>query len=127
MAETGQVYCLYGDIGAGKTVFGKGFAKGLLVGAIVGSPTFTILREYHDGRLPLYHFDAYRIMDPDEMRDIGYDEYIDGSGVILIEWADNIREILPDARIDVNISGDMEKGDNYRKIEIEHRCGIKCE
>lgn len=85
-AAPGQVFCFFGDLGVGKTIFSQGFAKGLGVDDIVNSPTFTIVKEYDDGRLPLYHFDVYRIGDVDEMEEIGYDEMVYGNGVCLIEW-----------------------------------------
>lgn len=77
-AEVGQIYCLDGDLGVGKTVFTKGFAEGLGIDDDITSPTFTIVNEYHSGRIPFYHFDVYRIGDEDEMFDIGFDEYVDG-------------------------------------------------
>ena len=85
-AREGDVYCLTGDLGVGKTVFTAGFAKGLAINTPICSPTFTILQIYDEGRLPLYHFDVYRIEDEDEMEEIGFDEYAFGQGVCLIEW-----------------------------------------
>ena len=118
-AQAGQVYCLNGDLGVGKTIFSQGFAKGLGVDDIVNSPTFTIVKEYDDGRLPLYHFDVYRIGDVDEMEEIGYNEMVYGDGVCLIEWANLIEEILPDHYQKITIEKDLEKGTDYRKITIE--------
>ena len=89
-----QVYCLYGDLGVGKTVFTQGFAAGLGIKEPVSSPTFTILQVYDEGRLPFYHFDVYRISDPEEMYEIGFEEYIEGEGVCFIEWANLIEELL---------------------------------
>ena len=80
-ARRGMVYALNGDLGTGKTVFSKGFAAGLGIVEPVSSPTFTILQIYEEGRLPLYHFDVYRIEDPDEMEEVGLDEYLEGDGV----------------------------------------------
>lgn len=118
-AVPGEVYALDGDLGVGKTVFTKGFAEGLGIEEPVSSPTFTILQIYEDGRIPLYHFDAYRIEEPEEMEEIGFDEYVDGDGVCLIEWAGRIEELLPrDTRI-VHIEKDLEKGLNYRRITVE--------
>lgn len=117
-AKAGTVITLNGDLGAGKTVFAQGFAAGLGVEAYVNSPTFTILQIYEDGRLPLYHFDAYRIGDPEEMDEIGFEEYVYGEGVSLIEWAELIEEILPERRIDVTIRRALEAGDNVREITI---------
>ena len=109
-AEAGQVYCLDGDLGVGKTVFTKGFACGLGIDEPVSSPTFTILQEYESGRLPLYHFDVYRIADVEEMDEIGFDDYIEGDGVCLIEWANLIKEILPKDPIFISIEKELEKG-----------------
>ena len=116
-AKNGDIYCLCGDLGVGKTVFTKGFAKGLGIDQHITSPTFTIVNEYA-GSLPLYHFDVYRIADPDEMYDIGFDEYIFGEGVCLIEWANLIEELIPENAKWINISKDLEKGLDYRKIEV---------
>ena len=118
-AAPGQVFCFFGDLGVGKTIFSQGFAKGLGVDDIVNSPTFTIVKEYDDGRLPLYHFDVYRIGDVDEMEEIGYDEMVYGNGVCLIEWANLIEEILPEHYQKITIEKDLEKGVDYRKITIE--------
>ena len=118
-AKAGDVYCLDGDLGVGKTVFTQGFAKGLGINEPINSPTFTIVQEYHEGRLPLYHFDVYRIADSDEMYEIGYEEYVYGDGVSVIEWPQLIDDILPEKRYDVTISKDYSRHDNYRKIEIQ--------
>ena len=117
-AEQGQVYALIGDLGVGKTVFTKGFAEGLGIEEPVSSPTFTILQIYEEGRLPLYHFDVYRIEEPEEMEEVGFDEYVYGDGVCLIEWANRIEEILPDDTIYVVIEKDLGKGLDYRKITV---------
>ena len=118
-AMPGQVICLNGDLGVGKTVFTQGFAVGLGITEPVSSPTFTIVQEYEEGRLPFYHFDVYRIGDISEMDEIGYEEYVYGEGVSLIEWANLIEEILPENRIAITIEKDLEKGFDYRKITIE--------
>ena len=118
-AQKGEVYCLNGDLGTGKTVFTQGFAKGLGIQAPVNSPTFTILQQYDDGRLPLYHFDVYRIGDVEEMEEIGYEDCFYGEGVSLIEWAGLIEEILPEHVITIRIEKDTEKGFDYRKITVE--------
>lgn len=102
LVETGDVICLIGDLGAGKTTFTKAFAKGLEVEDYVTSPTFTILQEY-EGRIPLYHFDVYRIEDIRQMEDIPYEEYFYGDGVCVIEWAELIQEVLPKDYIKIDI------------------------
>lgn len=117
-AKAGQVFTLIGDLGAGKTVFTKGLAAGLGVKEPVSSPTFTIVQIYEEGRLPFYHFDVYRIGDAEEMEEVGYEDYIYGDGVSLIEWANLIEEILPEHYTEVKIEKDMEKGFNYRRIEL---------
>ena len=118
-AQAGEVYCLDGDLGTGKTVFTQGFAAGLGVEGPVNSPTFTILQQYEDGRLPLYHFDVYRIGDVEEMEEIGYEDCFYGEGVSLVEWSSLIREILPEKVIRVTIEKDMERGFDYRRITVE--------
>ena len=120
-SKPGQIYTLTGDLGVGKTVFTQGVAAGLGITEPVNSPTFTIIQEYEDGRLPFYHFDVYRIGDLEEMEEIGYDDYFFGQGICLIEWAELIEEILPEKRIEVTIEKDLEKGFEYRKITIEER------
>lgn len=117
-AKAGSVYTLNGDLGVGKTVFTQGFAKGLGIEDNVNSPTFTIVQIYEEGRMPLYHFDVYRIGDVEEMDEIGYEDYFYGEGVCLIEWAELIEEILPENRIRITIEKELEKGFDYRKITI---------
>lgn len=111
----GDVICLIGDLGAGKTLLSKAIAYGLGVKEPVTSPTFTIVHEYK-GYLPLYHFDVYRINDIDEMFEIGFEEYVYGRGVCIIEWADKIREILPKESIWIDLSRGQK--DNERIINI---------
>lgn len=118
-AVKGQVICLNGDLGVGKTVFTQGFADGLGINEPVSSPTFTILQIYEAGRLPLYHFDVYRIGDIEEMEEIGYEDYFFGDGVCLIEWASLIEEILPEQAVRITIEKDLEKGFDYRRITID--------
>ena len=118
-AKPGDVICLNGDLGVGNTVFTQGFADGLAITEPVNSPTFTIVQEYHDGRLPLYHFDVYRIGDISEMDEVGYEDYFFGEGVCLIEWSNLIEEILPDHMTSVTIEKDLQKGFDYRKITVE--------
>ena len=115
-AEPGQIYMLNGDLGVGKTVFTQGLAAGLQIREPVSSPTFTILQEYDSGRLPLYHFDVYRLGDAEELEEIGCDDYFFGNGVCLVEWAERIREWIPDGAMTVTIEKDLEKGFDYRKI-----------
>ena len=118
-AKAGDVICLIGDLGVGKTVFTQGFAAGLGITEPVSSPTFTIVQTYDEGRIPFYHFDVYRIGDEDEMFDIGFDEYVDGDGVCLIEWAELIKGIIPENAVSIKITKDLSKGLDYRKIEVE--------
>ncbi|MBQ9512322.1 MAG: tRNA (adenosine(37)-N6)-threonylcarbamoyltransferase complex ATPase subunit type 1 TsaE [Lachnospiraceae bacterium] len=115
-AQPGMVISLVGDLGAGKTVFTQGVAKGLGVKGIVNSPTFTILQVHEDGRLPLYHFDVYRIMEPEELYEIGMEEYFYGEGVTIVEWADLIKEMLPLNYLHVLIEKDLVQGGDYRRI-----------
>ena len=121
-AKPGQVYTLTGDLGVGKTVFTQGFADGLGVREQVNSPTFTILQIYESGRLPLYHFDVYRIGDPEEMYEVGWEDYVWSDGVCLIEWADQIgeltEEIPPEKLTEVRIEKDPARGFDYRKLLI---------
>ena len=118
--KPGDVVCLSGDLGVGKTAFVQGVAKGIGITDYISSPTFTILNCYN-GEMPLYHFDVYRINDIDEMYDIGYDEYIYSNGVSLIEWPEIIADILPAFRYDIFIRKDLTIHDNYREITIEKR------
>ena len=120
-AYAGQVFTLTGDLGVGKTVFTQGLAKGLGIEEPVNSPTFTIVQEYDGGRLPFYHFDVYRIGDAEEMEELGFDDYVMGEGVSLIEWADLISEILPEKRTEILIEKDLERGFDYRRITVAQR------
>ena len=117
--RAGQVYTLVGDLGVGKTVFTQGVASGLGITEPVSSPTFTIIQEYEEGRLPFYHFDVYRIGCIEEMDEIGYEDYFYGNGICLIEWANLIEEIIPEDAISITIEKDLEKGFDYRRIIIE--------
>ena len=118
-ADKGEIICLEGDLGVGKTVFTKGFAEGLNIEENIDSPTFTIVQEYTEGRLPLYHFDVYRIGDISEMDEIGYEDYFFGEGVCLIEWASRIEELIPESAIHIIIEKDMSKGFEYRRVVVE--------
>lgn len=118
-SSAGQVYALTGDLSAGKTVFAKGFAKGLGISEDITSPTFSIVNIYNIGRLNLYHFDVYRINHISEMDDTGYEDYFYGDGVCLVEWAELVKDILPKNTIWISISKDYTKNDDYRKIIIQ--------
>ena len=118
LVNKGEVICLIGDLGVGKTVFSKGFAQGMGIEDHVTSPTFTIIHEYV-GRLPLYHFDVYRISDETEMEEVGYEEYFYGEGVCLVEWANMIPGIIPKFAKYITIEKDLEKGMDYRRITIK--------
>ena len=120
-ATAGQIICLDGDLGVGKTVFTQGFAKGLGIEDSVNSPTFTIIQIYDEGRLPLYQVDVYRIGEPEELYELGYEEYFFGEGVCLIEWSKLIEELIPDEAITVTIEKDLSKGLDYRKISVEEQ------
>lgn len=109
----GDVIALEGDLGAGKTAFTKGLAKGLGVTRTVNSPTFTIIKEYQ-GRLPLYHMDVYRVSESDE--DLGFDEYFEGEGVTVVEWAHLIKEQLPEDLLVIHI---YHLDDNHRRFVFE--------
>ena len=118
-AKPGQVYALLGDLGVGKTILTKGFAEGLGITEPVSSPTFTIVQVYDEGRMPFYHFDVYRIGDIEEMDEIGYEDCFFGEGVCLVEWANLIEEIMPEETIWITIEKDLEKGFDYRRIEVK--------
>ncbi len=118
-ARPGQVYSLNGDLGTGKTVLTQGMAAGLGISGPVNSPTFTILQIYEEGRMPFYHFDVYRIGDPEEMEEIGYEDFFYGQGVSMVEWGELIRELMPPETIWISIEKDLEKGFDYRKIRID--------
>jgi len=115
--KQGDVIALFGDLGAGKTAFTNGVAKALKASG-VSSPTFTIVNEYIDGTLPLYHFDAYRI-NSDDWLNCGFDDYLFGDGVCIIEWSENITDILPKDCIKINISRELNAGETVRIFEIE--------
>lgn len=120
-ARPGTVYCLEGELGVGKTVFTQGFARGLGIKGPVNSPTFTIVQQYEEGRMPLYHFDVYRIGDVEEMEEIGYEDCFYGKGVCLIEWPSLIDEILPEKVVWISIEKNLERGFDYRRIRVEER------
>lgn len=118
-AQAGSVFSLIGDLGVGKTVLTKGMAAGLGITEPVSSPTFTIVQVYDEGRLPFYHFDVYRIADPEEMEEIGYEDYFFGDGVCLVEWANLIEELMPEYTVKITIEKDLEKGFDYRRITVD--------
>lgn len=115
-AKKGDVFCLYGDVGAGKTAFTKGFALGLEIKEDITSPTFNIVQVY-EGAKKLYHFDVYRIEDINEMENIGFDDYLYGKGICVIEWANIVEELLPEERINIRIK--KSENDDERIIEID--------
>lgn len=119
LAKAGDVYTLRGDLGVGKTVFSKGIGAGLGIEETINSPTFTIIQVYESGRMPFYHFDVYRIGDVEEMDELGYEDYFYGNGLVMIEWANLIEEILPQKRNEITIEKSLEKGFDYRKITIK--------
>ncbi|KYH29345.1 MULTISPECIES: tRNA (adenosine(37)-N6)-threonylcarbamoyltransferase complex ATPase subunit type 1 TsaE [Clostridium] len=118
LANSGDIICLIGDLGTGKTHITKGIAKGLGIDDHITSPTFGIVNEY-EGRHKLYHFDVYRVNDPDEIEAIGFDEYIFSDAVSIIEWANYIEELIPQEHLTIIIEKMPEMGDNYRKITIK--------
>ena len=118
-AQPGSVFSLIGDLGVGKTVLTKGMAAGLGITEPVSSPTFTIVQVYDEGRIPFYHFDVYRIADPEEMEEIGDEVYFFGDGVCLVEWANLIEELMPEHTVKITIEKDLQKGFDYRRITVE--------
>ena len=117
--KPGDVIWLSGDLGTGKTAFTNGIAKALGIDAYITSPTFNLVNEY-EGRLPLYHFDVYRVNDTDEIEAIGFDEYIFGNGVCVIEWANYIKSLIPKEHMEINIEKISEIGVDCRKINISY-------
>lgn len=118
-ATAGENYAIIGDLGVGKTVFAKGVAKGLGIKETVNSPTFTIVQEYDEGRMPFYHFDLYRLGSPEELEEIGCEDFFYGEGLCLMEWADLFKEVLPEGTGFITIEKDGEKGPDYRRIILE--------
>lgn len=118
-AKKGDIFALSGDLGVGKTVFAKGFAKGLGINENISSPTFTFVLVYDCGRMPLYHFDMYRIADYEELEEIGYEDYFFGDGVCLVEWPSRVEELLPEHTVTVTIEKDLNRDFAYRRIIVE--------
>lgn len=118
LLKPGDVVCLSGDLGTGKTAFTNGIAKELGIDSHITSPTFTLVNEYQ-GKYPLYHFDVYRIADTEEMFDIGFEEYLNGEGITIIEWGELIWPVLPADIIKVNIKKNPGKGLDIREISID--------
>ena len=114
--QPNQVYALVGDLGAGKTTLAKAIARGLGVTETLTSPTFTIVQEYESGRLPLYHFDVYRVSDEDELFEIGLEDYFHRGGVCLIEWADLIEDLLPQDAVRIELRYGEEEGERICSI-----------
>jgi tRNA threonylcarbamoyladenosine biosynthesis protein TsaE len=117
MAKPGDILCVYGNLGAGKTVLAQGVARGLGVTEQVTSPTFILIREYQ-GRLPFYHLDAYRLEGPEDLVFLGYEEYFFGEGVVFIEWADRVEDFLPSGRLNIYVKPD---GESRRLLRFEPR------
>lgn len=115
--KPGSIVCLDGDLGVGKTVFAKGFARGLGIEEEITSPTFTLVNSY-EGDRTLHHFDMYRISDISELEEIGYEEYFFGTAICLIEWASLVDEIIPPGAIKIEIQKDLEQGVDYRRIRL---------
>jgi tRNA threonylcarbamoyladenosine biosynthesis protein TsaE len=113
----GDILCINGDLGTGKTHLVKGIAEGLGIAESITSPTFNIVNEYY-GRLKLYHFDVYRVNDPDEIAALGFDEYIFDNAVSVIEWANFIMELIPKEHIEINIEKLPDSDQNWRRISI---------
>jgi tRNA threonylcarbamoyladenosine biosynthesis protein TsaE len=109
--EPGDVVALIGDLGTGKTALTKYIAEGLGITEEINSPTFTIVKEYRSGRLPLYHFDVYRVVDPEVLFEIGAEEYFYAGGVSIVEWADMVAEILPEETICIFIEYGEKEGE----------------
>ncbi len=119
--KSSSIICLDGDLGTGKSVFARGFARGLGITEPITSPTFTLVQIHEGDVLNMYHFDVYRIDDPSQMYDIGYEDYFYSDGVCLVEWASLISDLIPDYAIWVSIEKDISKGYDYRKITIKNQ------
>lgn len=124
IAKEGMVIALTGDLGAGKTTLTKAIAKGLGINENVNSPTFTLVQEYYSGKMPLYHFDAYRIDRICELDAIDFDEYFYGKGLSIVEWAELIEEELPEETIKIKI--DYGEEEDIRLVKIDDPSGCLC-
>jgi tRNA threonylcarbamoyladenosine biosynthesis protein TsaE len=116
LLKAGDIVCLQGELGAGKTCFAKGVASGMGIEDPVTSPTFTLVNEYH-GDLTLYHLDVYRLTGAGEMDDLGYEDFFYGDGVALVEWAERVKEVLPAERLEILINR-VDEGAEYREIRM---------
>ena len=135
LLQQGDIICLTGDLGAGKTAFTKGIGVGLGIEEFITSPTYTIINEYN-GRIPLYHFDVYRLEGVEEMFELGYEEYFFGDGTVVVEWADIVQDIIPQERLWITILRGKEEdsreiildasGERYQEIvkELEQHADI---
>ncbi|MBE7051688.1 MAG: tRNA (adenosine(37)-N6)-threonylcarbamoyltransferase complex ATPase subunit type 1 TsaE [Ruminococcaceae bacterium] len=119
--KEGTLIALDGDLGAGKTAFTTGVASGFGVTETVTSPTFTIVNEYRSGRIPVFHFDVYRLSSMDDLYDIGWDDYVAQNGIILMEWASIVKDDLDYPYYEINITKRLDLGDDVREISIEYR------
>ncbi|MCL2577410.1 MAG: tRNA (adenosine(37)-N6)-threonylcarbamoyltransferase complex ATPase subunit type 1 TsaE [Defluviitaleaceae bacterium] len=119
-AKAGDIFCLSGMLGAGKTVFAQGFVRGIGYEGHVTSPTFTIMNEYENGRLPVYHFDLYRLEGGNDLENIGYEEYFFSGGVSLVEWPERAQDVFPKNVYFVKINSNLSRGDAFREICIEN-------
>lgn len=119
VAKQGEVYALVGDLGTGKTVFSQGFAAGLGIERPITSPTFIIVNEYEEGRLPFFHFDVYRLTSGEELEALGFDDYLNRQGVVLMEWANNVADVLDFELTLITLSKEFAKGEDYRQVTIQ--------
>ncbi len=119
--EDGSLVTLDGDLGAGKTAFTSGLVSVLSPKTTVTSPTFTIVNEYHGGKIPVFHFDVYRLTSMDDLYDIGWDDYVNRRGIIIMEWASVVKDEIDCPYIEINIARKPEMGENVREINIDYR------
>lgn len=117
----GDIVTLDGDLGAGKTAFTSGIVCGIGATDRISSPTFTIVNEYCTGKIPVFHFDVYRLSSEDDLYDIGWDDYIRRNGIVIVEWADIVRSIFDEPYYEVRITKRFDIGDDAREINISHK------